>query len=109
MAALLCGGDPRLAGGAVGIARIDKHGVDASAAGGEIPPVNDQWRGLDFVAGVERSSGGGLRGNDGGEIGAATRFDAGAHGSPEKSTGQGGGCVHEAFTLTIVKRKSGQS
>ena len=90
-AALLRSGDAGLAGGAVGVACVDEHGVDAAAVGGEMAAIDEQRRGLDFVCGVERGGGGGLGRDDGGEIGAATGFDAGAHGSPEKSTGQGGG------------------
>src|ERR1700756_1220799 len=70
--------------------------------------ADDERRSLDFFRREERGGSRRIGRDDGGEIGATAGFDAGAHGPPEKSTRQGGGCVHEAFTLTRVKCKSGQ-
>ena len=90
IAALLRGGDARISGGAVGIAGVDKHGVDAAAVRGQMAAIDEERRSLDLVGGVERGGGRGLRRDDGGEIGAAAGFNAGPHGSPQKSTGQRG-------------------
>src|SRR4051794_3354274 len=107
MAALLGGRDAEVAGGAVGVPRIDQHGVNPAGVGGQMAAIDVERRGLDFVRCEERGGGRRFGRDDSGKIGAATRFDAGAHGSPEKSAGQGGGRVHQASTLTTARKNSG--
>ena len=100
--ALLGRRDARISGGAVGIAGVDEHGVDAATVHGQMPAIDEERCSLDLVGGEECGGGRSLRRDDRGEIGAAAWFNAGTHGSPQKSTGQRGGCIHEAFTLTRV-------
>jgi len=83
--------------------------VNAAVVGGEMAAIDVERRGLNFVCGEERCGGRGLGRDDDREIGASTGFDSGAHGSPEKSTRQRGGCVHEAFTLTTGKQERAKS
>jgi hypothetical protein len=110
-AALLCGGDAGLAGGAIGIAGIDQHHAELMLTAMQVALADDQRRGDDFVAGEHGGSGGRPVGHRAGQIGVAAGFEACAHGSKreaarnlilanERCVSSGRRVGHAAFTLS---------
>jgi hypothetical protein len=110
-AALLCGGDAGLAGGAIGVAGVDQYHAKLMLTAMQVTLADDQRRGDDFVAGEHGGSGGRLVGHRAGQIGVAAGFEARAHRGKRKTTrnliladerrvSSGRRFGHAAFTLS---------
>ncbi len=84
-AALLCGGDAGLAGGAIGIAGIDQHHAELMLAAMQVALADDQRRGDDLVAGEHGGGDGRPVGHRAGQIGIAAGFEACAHGGKREA------------------------